>query len=293
MAKTVSYTVSYGHDGFVVDLCKIIFGGDGSYFVTAPYHPHDQAVAGILTVNYAFEENNISLTDSVDLALVDDDDQRLKLSHHPDGFLQFSGQGITSGRDDTGKPKGMGVFSWPLFKPTLGPSFSIAFSDPAACGRRVDVGSTPGKNRVILQESEFSHMRSSGVTGIVIIGYYFPALWREFVVPSFDGGWVINLVHPEAQAVKPLKVIMASTDSDFPGLIGIEARPHVVETKTDIPGFFMSSSTGGLRRNKNGDLLGDQLFCMYPAMDLADASLPSLNFGLNAPPYKAPPGSPV
>jgi hypothetical protein len=39
MGPTAGYTVAYGRDGQCFDLCRIIFGGDGSYYVTAPYHP--------------------------------------------------------------------------------------------------------------------------------------------------------------------------------------------------------------------------------------------------------------
>jgi hypothetical protein len=41
---------------------------------------------------------------------MEDDEYRLKLSHHPDGFVQFSGHGIKSGRNADGTPKGLGVF---------------------------------------------------------------------------------------------------------------------------------------------------------------------------------------
>src|SRR3954465_8929708 len=94
VARTVDYTIAY-HDGnSAYDLCKVLFGGDGSYYVTAPYHPQDRAVAARVVVNYADRSGLLSLSSATELAVVDDDKQRLKLSHHPDGFLQFSGEGI-------------------------------------------------------------------------------------------------------------------------------------------------------------------------------------------------------
>lgn len=97
MPRTLSYTVRYDDGSTAVDLFKIIFGGDGSYYITAPYHPLDRAIAARVTVNYADQDRLLNLEDAEDLAALDDDDKRLKVSHHPDGFIQFSGEGIVSG----------------------------------------------------------------------------------------------------------------------------------------------------------------------------------------------------
>lgn len=57
-------------------------------------------------------------------------DDRVKLSYHSDGFVQFSSETsgrITSGRDPiTGKPKGLGLFTHPFENPIwTGPSVSV------------------------------------------------------------------------------------------------------------------------------------------------------------------------
>jgi hypothetical protein len=67
---------------------------------------------------------------------------------------------------------------------------------------------------------------------------------------------------PHAQALRPLRVIQASVDSELPGLIGLEARPFGMPGPD--PSFFVSTATRNLRRDTKGDLLGDQLFCAYP-----------------------------
>ena len=158
--------------------------GDGSYFVTAPYHPLDRAVAGKITINYAnptLGRKIVSLQDdALELGVLDDDRRRLKLSHHPSGLLQFSGEGITSGLDSDGQPKGIGTISWPLVLPTLGPSFGIGFADPLTSGR-------PSANRpqtVVLRESALEHLRFGDLRGLHITGFYFPPMWREFVRPG-------------------------------------------------------------------------------------------------------------
>ncbi len=286
--RTLDYTVAYESDGTVVDLCKIIFGGDGSYYLTAPYHPQNRAVAAKITVNYAKQpEGEINYDEAVELAVLDDDERRLKIAHHPDGLIQFSGQGIRSGLDPTtGLPRGIGVHSWPLRRPTLGPSFGLSFSDPIACGRP-----SLGRPRtVVTHESDLEHMRGPSYYGLHITGYYGPPRWREFVFRETDGSWWMNLFHPNAQASLRLRVVLASKESALPGFVGLQVTPHGFENVTE-PTFYAGTSTGNLRRNEDGDLLGDQLVCAFPRPDLKGARLPSLNYALPAPPYTASPGT--
>src|SRR2546423_12523824 len=99
---------------------------------------------------------SVALAEAEELATLDDDERRLKISHHPDGFLQFSGQGIRSGRDENGNPKGLGTHSFPLNLPTLGPSFGIEFSNPLLCGREA---TGTRSRRVVTYEHEIAHMR--------------------------------------------------------------------------------------------------------------------------------------
>ncbi len=95
-------------------LFKVWFGADGSYYVTVPYHTARSASFEKRTVRYdtPFGAGVISPIEAVvDVAILEDDDGRVKLSHHPDGFCQFSGQGVLSGKDDKGRVKGMGVMA--------------------------------------------------------------------------------------------------------------------------------------------------------------------------------------
>jgi len=50
LPRNIDYTVAYCAGGKTVDLCRIIMGGDGSYYVTAPFHPHNRAIAAIMRV---------------------------------------------------------------------------------------------------------------------------------------------------------------------------------------------------------------------------------------------------
>jgi hypothetical protein len=287
VARSASYTIAYENEDACVDLCRIVFGGDGSYYITAPYHPAKRALAGLYTVNYAREKSLISLTDGVELAVLDDERKRLKIAHHVDGFLQFSGDGIRSGRKPDGTARGLGLMSWPLREPTSGPSFQVSFSDPLECGR-------PTKRRrgtVVFAESSIEHMRR-GLRGLTIVGHYLPGIWREFVYRDRDETYWIDLVHPNEQVIKHLRVILASVDAGYAGLIGLEAMPIGLDDTAEPPSFILCTSTGNLRRNENGDLLGDQLMCVYPAPDLSTSKkMDSLNYTLPSPPASAPPGT--
>ena len=122
MPTSVMNTVWCRMAGRSYKVFKVGFGGDGSYYVTTPYHPLNTAIAAKVQVNYANSQGlgiKQVLEDALEIAVVDDDERRLKLSHHPDGFLQFSGQGILSGRHPSGVAKGLGVRSWKLEHPTL------------------------------------------------------------------------------------------------------------------------------------------------------------------------------
>ena len=125
MTKIVSTVSSYGswtiqfiQGEDIFKLCRIWFGADGSYYVTAPYHTTRQAAVFIASVFYDRPTQRVIWKESVTrCALFDDDKRRLKLAHHPDGFLQFSGYGVTSGKDMEGKPKGLGIQSFDLRRP--------------------------------------------------------------------------------------------------------------------------------------------------------------------------------
>ena len=70
-------------------------------------------------------------------------------------------------------------------------------------------------------------------------------------------------------------MIFASKACALPGFVGLEARPHGLDESSGEPSFVLSSSSGNLRRNAEGQLLGDQLFCAYPATNFDTAKLPS------------------
>ncbi len=208
------YRIVYEKGGIRYKLCRLFFGPDGSYYVTSPYHPSGEAVLMKMTVNYAHPEMAIPLTQAIDIASVDDDEKRLKLSHHPDGFLQFSGPGITSGRDTEGNIRGIGVMSWPLDAPILGPAFALAVRGV----EKFEQESRPKGETCTFRHEELTPTQSADL--LILEGYYFPPRWRRFVRTEADGSKSISIIHP-AHAVLKLKVVLLPENCPRPGFIGL------------------------------------------------------------------------
>ena len=266
------YTVLFENGGDCYKLCKIIYGPDGSYYVTSPYHPSKEAVLAVLTVNYALSEMEISLEEAIDLASVDDDARRLKLSHHPDGLVHFSGQGIVSGKDSAGNIRGIGVMSWPLDEPAPGPAFSLSMFGLERFERANKIKDTP----LLFTDAEIASMPGPNV--FALEGYYLPALWRRFVRVKEDGSKTISLSHP-AGAVLELKVIFPPEHCALQNFIGLELYTYTAGPESEglTSGFALSGSKGKLRKNAQGETFADGIFCVYPRRS-ATLARRSLNF---------------
>jgi|NGEPerStandDraft_6_1074524.scaffolds.fasta_scaffold113261_1 hypothetical protein len=97
---------------------------DGGYAVLAPYHAAREGWLARTHVDYTKTNQTLRFEDLEHFTA----DDRVKLSHHADGFVQFSGENpgkILSGRDPvSGEPKGLAVQSAPIGLPiTTGPTF--------------------------------------------------------------------------------------------------------------------------------------------------------------------------
>ncbi|NUO79855.1 hypothetical protein HUU05_07245 [candidate division KSB1 bacterium] len=256
------YTIVFRKEGISYKLCKIWFGRDGSYYVTSPYHPEHRAFVMKIRVNYSLQETTIALEDAIDTAGIEDDNSCLKLSHHPDGLVQFSGHGILSGRDADGNIRGFGVMSWPLDRPVLGPAFSLLFRGVEQLeSAHSDLAST-----LLFTDDELTSIPNANT--LYLEGFYFPGLWRRFIRIEPDGTRTISVLHP-AKAIVKLKVLFASDKCERDGFIGLELYTDRVEpTFATSPSFALTGSTGNVGRNLQGQVTADSIQCMYPRGDL-------------------------
>ena len=259
-----NHLVVYEKDNVRHKICRILFGSDGSYSVTSPYHPENKAVLLKQTIVYKgfSEENYTSYADAIDSGDLDDDKKpRLKLSYHASGFVQFSGEGIMSGLDEDGNPKGIGVHSWPLTEPAEGPAFIISLLGLEKY-KRAD-----GKIRG--QLCVFNHEElppDDECNGFVLEGFYFPASMRRFINREKDGTPFIPIWHPTNTVLK-LKVLLPSKKCDLQGFIGLTLYQDQMHFPEDVTvAYVLSSSTGNLRISERGEREADGLLCIYPRM---------------------------
>ncbi len=255
--NTGNHTILYEKNGITYKLCRIFFGSDGSFYMTSPYHTEKTAILFKATVNYAYREMFIPFGDMMETSLLEDDDLRLKISHHVDGFVQFSGEGIISGRDPEGKIKGIGVLSWPLTSPVAGPAVGIVFR---GLENFTQAESVSGQ-ACLFRDEDITHV--PGSTGMAVEAHYFPPSWRTFIRAAHDGTRIVSILHP-SRAVLTLKVLLPPESCKLPGYLGIEMHDVDVQTPNQGEYFFMSGSTGNARKNERGEVLADGIFCIYP-----------------------------
>ena len=250
-------------------ICRVLFGSDGSYYVTAPYHQARSASVFISTVFYERRRSQMARDSYVEIGLLEDDERRLKLSHHPDGFAHFSGEGIVSGRDEYGRPKGIGIMSFPLARPPrTGPSFActvLGLEDFAT-------GDPKRADAVNFEDSSIPPL--AGAHGFLLEGSYFPASWREFVFER-DGEWCLDMRHNMGSIIR-YRVLLSSTESQC--FVGLRMNRGEVAMGSHRSGFILSGPSTNVR-TVNGERMADCIYCAYPALDDADATNRILRYG--------------
>jgi hypothetical protein len=265
---------------------KITGYKDGGFALLAPYH---SAKSGTLTktlVDYRKRRFETNLEAMESFSATD----RVKLSYHPDGFVQFSGENprrIVSGRDPlTGEPKGLGIITNPMQSPVLtGPSFGVAL-----WGLN-DFDVQKGKSRgelIVFDQDDFvyedcdeSSWGSYGISFFIFTLYFQPYVRaicpRSFVMPLWlnqyqDGGRPFNL-----------KVVRLGQQPFFLGAICFR-RPG---PKTEAASGWSIGSPGALAAGP----IKPVLHAHYPADDWPE-SANSLDFGRWSPVKEDEPAAP-
>ena len=250
MGKSSQHTILLDCGTETRKVCKLIFGSDGSYYVTAPYHSVEKAMLFKAEVDYNTSSQLIAMDQTIDLSTLDEG--RLKLSHHASGFVQYSGDGVLSGLDENGTPKGMGLFADKLENVGSGPAFGMGI-------KGIDCLATTKKNSkhdILIRENEITPLTESN--GIMLEGHYFQPRYRRFVFTEPDGGRYIIVPHPNGMNIK-MRVVLAPFECDYPGLIGLE----IYRAKLGFPddGFTLNGPGQMLPPRTQGERKGILLFC--------------------------------
>lgn len=259
-------------DGRLRALCKIQTLSDGGYSVICPYHSAREGWMLKLPIGPGYGSAvpvPVSLDEAVHYSATD----RVKLSHHRDGLVQFSSEvkgKIRSGVDPiTGKPKGIGVFSAPIdLGVPSGPAFGVTVWGFDAY-REVEA---PRKSdRVFLQEELYHFMSTpSTFNSYVLEGWIFgPEMWHGVCGKPGDlriqaGGLKFGY---SMLATREFRVIpLVGTDS----LLGLQ----VSRTRSWFPpqsGFLL----GGPREWSEE---ANQIIATYPAPEDVFASSENLDY---------------
>jgi hypothetical protein len=230
----------------------------------------------------------VSRAETTDAAILDDDDGRLKFAHHPDGFCQFSGEGIVSGKDADGKIKGIGVFARALraIGPKFGPVFSVVvygIADFDACEEigphdvlfRTDDLAPPVVAPIVSESGDEEPAPPlPRVESLWIEGFYFQPVFRRFISREADGSLRMFMPHPTGIII-PLRVVLAPDACALPGFIGLYACQEMVALGADS-GFSINGPAENYREDAFGRRLGDVIACHYPRLQFHDGR--SLNY---------------
>ena len=248
-------------------LIKIIFHKDGSYFVTAPYHNQKKAFLFKMEVDYQKHQQIISHSETIENTALDDDDLALKISHHPDGFLQFSGQGIRSGKNEDGTPKGIGIQSWPLSSPPKGPAFGVTIKNY----QDMIQSTKPDPKELCIKFETISGDEEDTTT--IVRGFFIPLQFKEYIYKENNVEY-ISIADPSGVMLK-LHVIRPEKTDKYFGFMGIHVHVETMDDKSNTYEYMFSTSTGKLRSDGN-TTKGTGLYAIYP--NDIDQVLPMLNW---------------
>lgn len=245
------------HDGSRRALFKVQPLPDGGYAALSPYHEAREGWLTRVHVDYAKKTDAMKLSEMEHFTASD----RVKLSHHRDGFVQFSGEDpgrIRSGRDPiTGEPKGLAILSAPIDHPiSTGPTFGFSawgidkFRQLEAL-RRTDLYFS--SSQIYYRASRPGSWNGYHVEGWVI----WPLMWAGVYGDEFDLRLSMGFRNFEGSGANLEFRVVPLVDTDcFLAL-------NIHRVKFDFPaesGFVIS----GPSNRREGEAEGDALRAMYP-----------------------------
>ena len=259
----MSATIVIQDQGTLRKITKIVPYGRGGFAVLVPYHRARRGHLLKYPVDYSKRDLVLSFAEATEYSAED----RVKLSLHPDGFVQFSGENpgkIVSGRDpETGEPRGLGVMSRPLSAPVnTGPTFGItvwglsAFEPLDAASRH---------NAVVFSEEDYYYRGCTPDTcnGYIVEGFVLQE--RYWGAVRNREGKLTMTVMPMFEAIGAVFEFRVVPLPGQPALLGLVTSRY--RTDFDTPSGFALSGPSDLESS-------EVLSAIYPAPeDLGVASL--------------------
>ncbi len=221
-----------------------------------PYHKEQRGYLAKHPVDYGQRDQETFRPDTVEYSA----DDRVKLSIHPDGFVQFSGerQGkIRSGRNEAGEPNGLGLTTQPLTDPiTTGPTFAL---EVWGLSDFLELESRDRRNAVIFSEESLYYRKTTpeDLAGVYVVeGFVFPLIYWQAVRKRAEG-YVLTLAHREfglPGALFEFQVIPLPGQPVFLGVIA-----------SRLGGQFSHAPSGFTLHGPSEFRRADALLAIYPS----------------------------
>ena len=257
--KMLKYTIVINEGALSKKITKIFTLSDGGFAVAVPYHKAEQGHLLKFKFDYTTKMQTASVLESENYIASD----RVKLSMHMDGFVQFSGENsgkIISGRDESGKPKGLGYLTSPLTNPIrTGPTTSVAFwgIDDFVDFKAIK----PKEIKVLFEQADIFYRDSPNeCNGYSIEIFVFPSEYFSVVYKESDGRFFISKGsgNPDnSNNIFKFRVLPSESQAYFFGLLVCKSK-----TAFSQPSGFTLNAPSELK--KPNDTIGTLMAACYP-----------------------------
>jgi hypothetical protein len=238
-------------------LTKIVPYADGGFAVLVPYHKERCGWLAKMPVDYNKTAFPVANAECVNYSAED----RVKLSYHADGFVQFSSETpgkITSGRDPiTGEPKGLGLITQPISDPIrTGPTivvvaWPLADFEVEPAPRETDI-------RFDAHEMYYRHCTPEMANAVMLEGFVFHKILWSGVRRNEKGEYHVSITHsgsPAPGTVMDWKLVRLANY----GLLGLATS--FMKLKSPHPSGFALHGPGIRRPDGTGEVLN----AVFPA----------------------------
>lgn len=261
-----------------VKVSKIIFYRNHTGFsLLAPYHSEKNGYLFKMRRNLnkdSNEEFKISWDDTIPFSAKD----RVKLSIHPDGFVQFSGENpgkIISGRDKvSGEIKGLGILTSPLSYPINGPTFALQVW--GLKDYKKDSSKTPVNAEFYEHDYEYRLATKENWNSYIIEGFVFPLFFLNFSYINIRGERVLSYTNPSYRHEKNKTFvyrILPYFDSQSNYFVALLVSRTVIDSKKFGESGFILNSPSVIKND-----IATFMTASYPPLNISPLNLTSLDY---------------